>query len=114
MSYNLRCLPTKLLIAASTVITFPDGCTVCITSHKPTHSTYLLCRLLNRGIIVHLHPKKMAGLARCVRHVLVRNVCPIRVILPRAVAVGVQRNDIHTMTWKKFRTFNRSSLNEVS
>jgi hypothetical protein len=55
----------------------------------------------------------MAGIARCVRHVFVRNVCPVRIILPRAAAIGVQRNDIHTRTWRKFRAFNRSSMNEV-
>ncbi|XP_023712499.1 acyl carrier protein, mitochondrial isoform X2 [Cryptotermes secundus] len=56
--------------------------------------------------------KKMAAIASCVRHAFVRNVGLVRVMLPRAAVIGVQRNDIHTRTWKKFHAFNRSSLIE--
>jgi hypothetical protein len=70
--------------------------------------------MLIRGIVGRLLPKKMAAIASCVRHAFVRNVGLVRVMLPRAAAVGVQRNDIHTRIWKKFHALNRSSLIEVS
>jgi hypothetical protein len=60
-----------------------------------------------------LLPEKMAAIASCVRHALVRNACLLRVMLPRTAAVGIQQNDIHTKTWNQFYALHKSSLIQV-
>ncbi|XP_021927471.1 uncharacterized protein LOC110833559 isoform X3 [Zootermopsis nevadensis] len=57
-----------------------------------------------------LLPKKMAAIANCVRHALVRNACLLRVMLPRTAVVGIQQNHIHTKTWNQFYALHKPSL----
>lgn len=60
-----------------------------------------------------LLPKKMAAIANCVRHALVRNACLLRVMLPRTAVVGIQQNHIHTKTWNQFYALHKPSLIQV-